>query len=82
MARIPPIQFLVFDALGAVCWCVSYAALCYIFSNQLDRVAVHLARVGAVVAVAVAAGLVVYVLRRLARRLRFVREFRLARITP
>jgi membrane protein DedA with SNARE-associated domain/rhodanese-related sulfurtransferase len=81
-ARIPPIQFLFFDALGAAFWCVSYAALGYIFSNQLDQVAVHLARVGAFVALAVAAGLAVYVFRRLARRLRFVHEFQLARITP
>jgi membrane protein DedA with SNARE-associated domain len=82
MARIPPIQFLFFDALGAVFWCVSYAALGYMFSNQLDRVAVHLARVGTFVVLVVAAGLAVYVFRRLSRRLRFVREFNLARITP
>lgn len=81
-ARIPPIQFLFFDALGAVFWCVSYAALGYIFSNKLDRVAVHLARMGTFVALAVAAGFAFYVVRRLARRLRFVREFKLARITP
>ena len=43
-------------------WSATYAALGYIFSNQLDRVAAH-----------VAAG---------ARWQRFVREFKLARITP
>jgi membrane protein DedA with SNARE-associated domain/rhodanese-related sulfurtransferase len=81
-ARVPPSQFLFFDALGAIFWCISYAALGYIFSNQLDRVAVHLARMGAVVALAIAAGIVIYIIRRLARRLRFVREFKHARITP
>jgi membrane protein DedA with SNARE-associated domain/rhodanese-related sulfurtransferase len=81
-ARVPPSQFLVFDALGAIFWCISYAALGYFFSNQLDRVAVHLERTGAIVALAVAAGIGFYLIRRLARRLRFFREFILARITP
>jgi rhodanese-related sulfurtransferase len=43
-------------------WSATYAALGYIFSNQLDRVAAHVARAGA-------------------RWQRFVREFKLARIT-
>jgi rhodanese-related sulfurtransferase len=81
-ARIPPVHFLVFDALGALFWSTTYAALGYIFSNQLDRVAVHLARMGTVVALAIAAGIGFYVVRRLARWLRFLRQFRLARITP
>ena len=45
-------------ALGSA----TYAALGYIFSNQLNRVAAHVARAGA-------------------RGQRFVREFKLARIT-
>jgi rhodanese-related sulfurtransferase len=73
---------LFFDALGALFWSTTYAALGYIFSDQLDRVAVHLARMGTVVALAVAAGIGFYVVRRLARWLRFLRQFRLARITP
>jgi membrane protein DedA with SNARE-associated domain/rhodanese-related sulfurtransferase len=82
MAHVPASQFLFFDALGAIIWCISYAALGYIFSNQLDRVAVHLERMGAIVALAVAASIAFYMIRKLARWLRFVREFKLARITP
>ncbi len=81
-ARTPPIQFLVFDALGAMFWSTTYAALGYIFSDQLDRVAAHLTRLGTVAALAVAAAIGFYVVRRLARWLRFFRQFRLARITP
>ena len=81
MARVPPSQFLLFDALGAIFWCISYAALGYIFSNQLDRVAVHLERMGALVALAVAAIFAFYLVRRFVRWLRFAREFRLRRIT-
>ena len=56
-AAVPPIQFLVFDALGALFWSATYAVLGYVFSNQLDRVAVHIARMGAIVAIAMAAWL-------------------------
>ncbi len=75
-------QFVVFDALGAAIWCITYAGLGYIFSNQLETVAAHIARMGAVVGLAVAAGCGYYILHKLARWLSFVRQFRLARISP
>jgi len=81
-ARVPAIQFLMFDALGAALWTSAYATLGYIFSNQLDRVATHLVRIGAFLTVAVALGLSFYLLRKCARWYRFVQEFSLARITP
>lgn len=81
-AGTPLMQFLVFDALGAIFWSTAYAALGYIFSDQLERVAVHLARVGALVALALAAGFGFYIVRKAARWQHFVRQFKLARITP
>jgi len=75
-------QFLVFDALGAAFWTSTYAALGFIFSNQLDLVATHLVRMGAFISLAVAIGLSFYLFRKFARWLRFIRELRLARITP
>jgi len=81
-ARVPLPHFLAFDALGALFWSSAYAALGYLFSDQLDRVAVHLMQVGAVVAIAAAAGFGFYIVRRLDRWQRFVRQFKLARITP
>jgi rhodanese-related sulfurtransferase len=80
--RIPPAQFLVFDGIGAAFWSVTYSVLGYAFSNQLDRVAVHLARIGTIGAIAVGAGLGFYLARRLARWLHFLHQFRLERITP
>jgi membrane protein DedA with SNARE-associated domain len=80
--HVAPVQFLVFDALGAMFWSASYVALGYIFSNQLDRVAVYLARIGTFVAIAVAAGFGFYLVRRLARWRHSLRRFQLARITP
>jgi membrane protein DedA with SNARE-associated domain/rhodanese-related sulfurtransferase len=81
-AGISPMLFLVFDAIGATFWSATYAALGYIFSNQLDRLAVHVARMGIFVALAVAAGFGFYLAHKFARWLHFVRQFRLAQITP
>lgn len=81
-ARLSAIQFSVFDALGAAFWTSTYVALGYIFSDQLDRVASHLVRMGAFATVAVALGLSFYLVRKVLRWQRFVRQFRLARITP
>jgi membrane protein DedA with SNARE-associated domain/rhodanese-related sulfurtransferase len=81
-ARISALRFLAFDAVGAAFWTSTYAALGYIFSGELDRVAGHLVRIGTFAALALAVGLGFYAIRKLARWVRFVREFRLARITP
>jgi rhodanese-related sulfurtransferase len=81
-ARISLAQFVIFDGLGAALWSAAYTALGYTFSDQLDRVAVHLARVGAVLAIAIAAVFGFYLARRFGRWLHFLRQFKLARITP
>lgn len=81
-SSVSPRLFLVFDGIGATFWSATYAALGYTFSNQLDRVAVHVARIGIVVALAVAAVFVYYLARKIARWQRFLRQFKLARITP
>ena len=61
--RVPPVNFLIFDALGAVLWSGAYAALGYIFSDQLDLVAMHVARAGTFLALVIAAGFGFYVLQ-------------------
>ena len=79
---IPRIRFLIFDVLGALFWSAAYAAVGYFFSNQLERVAVHIERIGVFAALAVAAAFGFYLARKFARWQRFLGEFRLARITP
>ena len=81
-ARVSIIRFLVFDACGAAFWTGTYAALGYVFANQLDLVALHLARVGTIVAVAIGAGLSFYFLRRAPHWPRFGRQLHDARIGP
>ena len=81
-ARIPLIQFFTFDAIGAALWSGAYASLGYAFSNQLDRVAVHLARMGIVIALLLVSVLGFYSIKRLIHWRHFVRQFKLVRITP
>ena len=81
-ARVSPLHFLFFDALGAMFWSGTYTALGYIFSNQLERVVAHLVQLGAFISLLVAAACVFYIVRKFAHWQRFFREFKLARITP
>lgn len=81
-ARIAVPKFLAFDAVGAMLWSAAYTALGFVFSDQLDLVAAHLARAGALVALI--AGIVVglYASKKIANWWQFLRQFQLARITP
>ena len=81
-AGVRPMHFILFDALGALFWSAGYASLGYIFHNQLDRVAVHLARMSIISAIGLGLIGCYYIRRRLARWFRFLRLFKLARITP
>ena len=77
-----PARFVLFDGAGATLWSAFYAVLGYVFSDQLDRVAVHVARVGVVLGALAAAAAAIYFAKRAARWLRFVRQFALERISP
>jgi membrane protein DedA with SNARE-associated domain/rhodanese-related sulfurtransferase len=76
------LKFLIFDALGATFWSGAYAVLGYAFSKQLDLVAAYASRTAAGLAVLLLIGMSFYVVYKIVHWLRFVREFRLARITP
>jgi membrane protein DedA with SNARE-associated domain/rhodanese-related sulfurtransferase len=75
-------RFIAFDAVGAALWSGVYAGLGYALGRDLDRAATYAARLGVVWVFLVFSGLAIYVSRKLVRWHRFVREFRMARITP
>jgi membrane protein DedA with SNARE-associated domain/rhodanese-related sulfurtransferase len=75
-------RFLAFDAMGAILWSSVYMSLGYAFSDQLDHVAEYSARVGQLLVLAAIFGLGVLMVLRLVRWYRFLRKFRLARVTP
>jgi rhodanese-related sulfurtransferase len=76
------LRFLVFDAVGATLWTVTFAALGYMFSDQLDLVAAGVVRMGTFVALAMIAGFGFLLVRRFVRWRTFVPRFRSGQITP
>ena len=75
-------RFLLFDALGAVMWIGGYMALGYLFSDQLEQVAVYGERLGMWLIAMLLGALALYVGVKYVRRQRFIRELRIARISP
>jgi len=63
-------------------WSSCYAIVGFIFSNQLDQVAIHVVRLGAILLAAAAACFAFHLAKRLRNWLHFVRLFRLARVSP
>lgn len=78
--RLP--RFLFFDALGAVIWVGVFVGLGYGFSDQLERVAGRALKLGAGLLVLLLGALAAYLVWKYIRRHRFLRQLRIARITP
>src|ERR1700722_15962398 len=70
------------DAIGAALWSSSYGGLGYVLRKDLDHVAAYAARLGTFWVVVAFLSLAMFSGRKLVRWHRFVREFRMARITP
>jgi membrane protein DedA with SNARE-associated domain/rhodanese-related sulfurtransferase len=80
-AAVPRLRFLVFDAFGATLWTVTFTALGYMFSDQLDLVAAHVIRMGTSVALIVIIGIGFLLVRRFVRWRNFAPHFRTRKIT-
>ncbi len=75
-------RFLLFDALGALIWTSVFIGAGFLFSGQLELVAGQAERLGAWLAVLVAGAVALYVAVKFIQRRRFLRDIRLARISP
>ena len=75
-------RFFTWDAAGALLWAGAYAGIGFVFSAELDRVAVHLQRLGSGLLVLLVGGLAAYLGFKYYQRQRFIRALRIARITP
>jgi membrane protein DedA with SNARE-associated domain len=82
VVRMPVSRFLLCDALGASLWASAYLTAGYIFSNQLEAIAMQGGRLGATVLSLLAAACAAFVAWKYLRRHRFLAELRQARITP
>jgi membrane protein DedA with SNARE-associated domain len=75
-------KFLLFDGLGAMLWGFSILGTGYIFSAQIEVIAEHAARLGSGLAVLLLATLAAWIVKKWLARRKFLRELRIARITP
>jgi len=80
--RMRPSRFLLFDLLGAALWVSVFTGLGYVFSGQLERIADRALLLGIWLLVLLFAGLAGYIGWKFILRQRFLRELRIARITP
>ena len=82
VVTLRPVSFLTFDVIGAVLWAGGWMTLGYACADVIEVVATQVARVGTPLAIALVAALIAYLAFKLARRQRFLRHLRKARITP
>lgn len=75
-------RFLVFDALGALLWAGAFIGLGWVLSDELERVAAAAQRLGGVLVALLVAGAAGYLGWKYHQRQRFLRDLRVARITP
>jgi rhodanese-related sulfurtransferase len=74
-------RFLLFDCAGAALWAGSFLSLGFVFSNQIEKIADHVAVLGGWLLVIAIAGFAAYIANKYIARQRFIRELRVSRIT-
>ena len=80
---MPTPQFVLFDVLGILLWVGTFLGLGYLFSNQLEQLAQYAHQIGtALIFLVICGSLAGYLVRKYARRQQFLRQLRMARITP
>jgi len=77
--RVP--RFLLYDTLGTILWVGSFAALGYLFSDQLGQVAARAVQLGTLLALILAGALAAYITYKYVQRQRLLHRLRVARIT-
>jgi membrane protein DedA with SNARE-associated domain len=82
MAGVDYPTFLVFDGLGAFMWSAAFAGLGFIFSRQLDRVAMNVHRIGSWMLELFLLSVIAYVAWKYNERRRFIQQVKGDRITP
>ncbi len=75
-------RFLLFDALGAAIWVGAFLGLGYVFANEIERVAGPALRLGGGLLAIVTAAFGGYIAWKFLKRRKFIRELRIARISP
>jgi len=82
LTRMRAWKFAIADAVGAAAWSATYMGAGFVFRNQLERAAEQAGRMGSGLLLALASMLAAYVARKYYQRRRFIRDLRVARVTP
>ena len=75
-------RFLLWDALGAFLWSGAYFLVGLVFSDQIETIAERAAAYGGRFVVSLLSVFALWLLYKYAQRQRFIRDLRIARITP
>lgn len=75
-------RFLLFDSIGAALWILAFMGLGYLFGDRLERVLQNATWIGSHFGAVLLGALVLYVLVKFVQRQRFLRQLRIARISP
>ena len=82
LTKMPVYRFVAFDLVGSLVWSGAYLGTGFLFRNQLERVGDLITRTGARFFVVIAVLLFGYIGWKYYQRRRFLRDLRVARITP
>jgi membrane protein DedA with SNARE-associated domain len=77
-----PSRFLFFNGLGALSWAGGFAMTGFVFSDQLEKAAARAAHLGGWMILILGAALAAYIAFKYFQRQRFLRQLRMAQITP
>lgn len=82
LTRMPLRKFLTADVLGATLWSGTYLLVGYLFRAELERAADSMRRFGAWVLAVAGCALAAYIGWKYYQRRSFIRDLRVARVTP
>jgi len=75
-------RFVLLDVLGATLWICVFSGAGFLFSQQIESIALMLARLGNGAVILAAGGLAGYLVGKYVQRRRYLRKLRVARISP
>jgi membrane protein DedA with SNARE-associated domain len=80
--RMRVVRFLIFDLLGSLLWAGAFVGLGFLFSDQLERMADRALKLGTWLLAILLGSFALYLGWKYVARQRFLRQLRIARITP
>ncbi len=74
-------RFIMFDSMGTLLWASAYLGAGFVFRDQIEEIAAHLAYFGGNLGIVLVTAFAVYISYKFIARQRFIRQLRIARIT-